>query len=297
MPFSDSADLPDSSGPADSSAAGAQLPAHLVASAVDALARADALLVTAGAGIGVDSGLPDFRGTDGFWRAYPALRHERFEFHEIASPHAFPAHPQLAWGFYGHRLALYRETVPHAGFAILRRWMDAMPNGGFVLTSNVDGQFQKAGFDPARIAEIHGSIHSMQCLRPCSDDTWDAAPFTPDVDAAACRLIGELPRCPRCGALARPNILMFGDDGWLGERYDAQERALQDWIARAGRVSVVEIGAGTAIPTVRLLSERLGADVIRINAREAHARRADVIGLQGGALATLTALDRAWRGG
>ena len=297
MPLSDSPDLPDSSGSADSSAAGAQLPAHLVASAVDALARADALLVTAGAGIGVDSGLPDFRGTDGFWRAYPALRHERFEFHEIASPQAFRAHPQLAWGFYGHRLALYRETVPHAGFAILRRWMDAMPNGGFVLTSNVDGQFQKAGFDPARVAEIHGSIHSMQCLRPCSDDTWDAAPFTPDVDTATCRLVGELPRCPRCGGLARPNILMFGDDGWLGERYDAQERALQDWIAQAGWVTVVEIGAGTAIPTVRLLSERLGADVIRINAREAHARRADVVGLKGGALATLTALDRAWLGG
>ncbi|KWA26508.1 NAD-dependent protein deacetylase [Burkholderia territorii] len=294
MPISDSS---ASAGSTDSSTAAASLPAHLLAAAVEALASADALLVTAGAGIGVDSGLPDFRGTDGFWRAYPALRHERFEFHEIASPQAFRAHPQLAWGFYGHRLGLYRQTVPHAGFAILRRWMDAMPNGGFVLTSNVDGQFQKAGFDPARIVEIHGSIHAMQCLRPCSDDTWDAAPFLPDVDAAACRLVGELPRCPRCGGLARPNILMFGDNGWLGERYDAQARVLQDWIAQAGWVTVVEIGAGTAIPTVRLSSERLGADVIRINAREAHARRADVIGLQGGALATLAELDRAWRGG
>ncbi|MEK7915373.1 Sir2 family NAD-dependent protein deacetylase [Burkholderia contaminans] len=288
MPLSDSA-------AATAAAAAAQLPADLVASAVAALARADALLVTAGAGIGVDSGLPDFRGTDGFWRAYPALRHERFEFHEIASPHAFRARATLAWGFYGHRLALYRATVPHAGFAILRRWIDAMPNGGFVLTSNVDGQFQKAGFDPARIVEIHGSIHAMQCLRPCSDDTWEAAPFVPDVDEATCRLVGDMPRCPHCGGLARPNILMFGDTGWLGARYDAQERALEDWLARAGRVAVVEIGAGTAIPTVRLLSERLGADVIRINAREAHARRADVIGLKGGALATLRALDAAWQ--
>ncbi|RAA41060.1 NAD-dependent protein deacetylase, partial [Burkholderia multivorans] len=72
-------------------------------------------------------------------------------------------------------------------------------------------------------------------------------------------------------------------------------RALQQWIAQAGRVAVVEIGAGTAIPTVRMLSEQLGADVIRINAREAHARRADVIGLKGGALATLNALDVAWQ--
>ncbi|KVR45777.1 SIR2 family NAD-dependent protein deacylase [Burkholderia multivorans] len=288
MSASDSIDSADSSG-------AAPLSADLVAAAVAALSRADALLVTAGAGIGVDSGLPDFRGTDGFWRAYPALRHERFEFHEIASPQAFRARPQLAWGFYGHRLALYRSTVPHAGFAILRRWIDAMPNGGFVLTSNVDGQFQKAGFDPARIVEIHGSIHALQCLRPCSDDTWDAAPFIPAVDEAACRLVGEPPRCPHCGGLARPNILMFGDAGWLGARYAEQERALQQWIAQAGRVAVVEIGAGTAIPTVRMLSEQLGADVIRINAREAHARRADVIGLKGGALATLNALDAAWQ--
>ncbi|PRG20840.1 SIR2 family NAD-dependent protein deacylase [Burkholderia multivorans] len=288
MSASDSTDSADSSG-------AAPLSADLVAAAVAALSRADALLVTAGAGIGVDSGLPDFRGTDGFWRAYPALRHERFEFHEIASPQAFRARPQLAWGFYGHRLALYRSTVPHAGFAILRRWIDAMPNGGFVLTSNVDGQFQKAGFDPARIVEIHGSIHALQCLRPCSDETWDAAPFIPAVDEAACRLVGEPPRCPHCGGLARPNILMFGDAGWLGARYAEQERALQQWIAQAGRVAVVEIGAGTAIPTVRMLSEQLGADVIRINAREAHARRADVIGLKGGALATLNVLDAAWQ--
>ncbi|MEY8171410.1 SIR2 family NAD-dependent protein deacylase [Burkholderia multivorans] len=288
MSASDSTDSADASG-------AAPLSADLVAAAVAALSRADALLVTAGAGIGVDSGLPDFRGTDGFWRAYPALRHERFEFHEIASPQAFRARPQLAWGFYGHRLALYRSTVPHAGFAILRRWLDAMPNGGFVLTSNVDGQFQKAGFDPARIVEIHGSIHALQCLRPCSDDTWDAAPFIPAVDEAACRLVGEPPRCPHCGGLARPNILMFGDAGWLGARYAEQEHALQQWIAQAGRVAVVEIGAGTAIPTVRMLSEQLGADVIRINAREAHARRADVIGLKGGALATLNVLDVAWQ--
>ncbi|MCA3848209.1 MAG: NAD-dependent protein deacetylase, partial [Burkholderia sp.] len=82
MPFSDPADSTDSTGSTGSTGStAAPLPADLVASAVDALARADALLVTAGAGIGVDSGLPDFRGSDGFWRAYPALRHERFEFH------------------------------------------------------------------------------------------------------------------------------------------------------------------------------------------------------------------------
>jgi NAD-dependent SIR2 family protein deacetylase len=82
-----------------------------------------------------------------------------------------------AWGFYGHRVALYRKTVPHAGFELLRRWGDAMPNGYFVFTSNVDGHFQKAGFNPLRIDECHGSIHYLQCLEPCSTSVWDAGTF------------------------------------------------------------------------------------------------------------------------
>lgn len=66
----------------------------------DLLAEADGLLITAG----VDSGLPDFRGTEGFWRAYPALARAQIRFEEIANPRAFARDPKLAWGFYGHRL-------------------------------------------------------------------------------------------------------------------------------------------------------------------------------------------------
>ncbi|AHI63558.1 NAD-dependent protein deacetylase [Burkholderia thailandensis] len=286
---------PPSNPPSEMRAAASPVAAELIDAAVRALSRADALLVTAGAGMGIDSGLPDFRGVEGLWRAYPALGHVGYAFHEIASPHAFRERPRLAWGFYGHRLAMYRATVPHEGFRILRRWIGAMRDGGFVFTSNVDGQFQTAGFDPERIVEVHGSIHAMQCLSPCSAHTWDAGSFAPVVDEPACSLVGDVPACPHCGGIARPNILMFDDAGWLGARYDAQHDALRDWLARAGRVAVVEIGAGTAVPTVRVFSERIGDDVIRINVREAHARRGDVIGLPGGALETLRALDEAWR--
>lgn len=66
--------------------------------------RADGLLITAGAGMGVDSGLPDFRGNEGMWRAYPALKSANMVFHQIANPQSFEQHPELAWGFYGHRL-------------------------------------------------------------------------------------------------------------------------------------------------------------------------------------------------
>ena len=81
--------------------------------------QADAIIVAAGAGMGIDSGLPDFRGKDGFWRAYPALRHAGLDFYSIASPQAFHVSPEVAWGFYGHRLALYRRTRPHSGFEML----------------------------------------------------------------------------------------------------------------------------------------------------------------------------------
>jgi NAD-dependent SIR2 family protein deacetylase len=195
--------------------------------AADLIGQADALIVAAGAGIGVDSGLPDFRGTDGFWRAYPALQQAGIEFHAIASPAAFVKQPSLAWGFYGHRLALYRKTQPHAGFALLQRFGARMPHGCSVYTSNVDGQFQKAGFDAAGLHECHGSIQHLQCLTPCNAAIWPADDFNPEIDEAHCRLCNAAPRCPACGGLARPNVLMFGDSGWLGSRSEFTTRELR----------------------------------------------------------------------
>src|SRR5437763_363029 len=109
--------------------------------------------------MGVDSGLPDFRGAEGFWHAYPPYRELGLAFEAIANPLWFAVDPSLAWGFYGHRLALYRRTQPHPGFALLLAAAKRAPGGGFVLTSNVDGQFQAAGFADDRIYEVHGSIH------------------------------------------------------------------------------------------------------------------------------------------
>ena len=145
-----------------------------VHAAAAAIREAEVLLVGAGAGMGVDSGLPDFRGDRGFWKAYPPYEALGLTFMDAANPEHFRADPPFGWGFYGHRLGLYRATVPHDGFGILRRWAEARGLPSFVFTSNVDGQFQKAGFDPARIVEVHGSIHHLQCTEPCGIDIWDA---------------------------------------------------------------------------------------------------------------------------
>lgn len=242
--------------------------------AAEAIRKADALLVTAGAGMGVDSGLPDFRGNEGFWRAYPPYAALGLDFMSLASPGWFHRDPQLAWGFYGHRLALYRKTVPHAGFALLRTWIAEKPLGGWVFTSNVDGQFQRAGFDRGRITECHGAIDYMQCTANCGAGIFSADPYTVVVDETTFRAQGELPRCPRCGEVARPNILMFGDPGWDEARSDAQAESMRAWLEtlRGHRIVVVECGAGTTIPTVRMMSERvtraLGGILVRVNVRE-----------------------------
>lgn len=252
--------------------------------------QADGLLVTAGAGIGVDSGLPDFRGPQGFWGVYPALGRARIGFEQIANPAAFAARPALAWGFYGHRLNLYRRTVPHAGFAILRRIGEGLLQGAFVFTSNVDGQFQKAGFAAERIVECHGSIHHLQCLDACHDGIWPADDYQPQVDEEECLLRSDFPRCPRCRAIARPNILMFGDCGWLAERTDAQETRLHTWLRQVNRLVVIEIGAGTNIPTVRMLGEQRRGRLIRINPSEPQLPPGKGVALASGGLVALRAI-------
>ena len=101
----------------------------LFARAAAAIQSAKHLYITAGAGNGVDSGLPDFRGDEGFWRAYPALR--GYPFQQMANPQLVFKDPTSAWGFYGHRLNLYRSTTPHDGYNVLRKW--ANDKGSFCL--------------------------------------------------------------------------------------------------------------------------------------------------------------------
>lgn len=257
---------------------------------------ADALIIAAGAGMGVDSGLPDFRGNDGFWKAYPALAEANIEFYSIACPDEFHRNRRRAWGFYGHRLNLYRNTVPHEGFEILKRWAEPMLHGCSVFTSNVDGQFQKAGFDPRDVREYHGSIHHLQCLTPCSRDTWPAGDFDPMIDVEACDLLSELPRCSLCGELARPNVLLFGDRDWSDQRAVAQDYRQESWLREIRNPVVIELGAGTAIPSVRHFSQRMihefDARLIRINPREHIVPRDLDVGLPMGALEGLRAIER-----
>ena len=284
-----------------------------IARAAKAVANAKFLIFTAGAGLGIDSGLPAFRTKNGLWRAYPAFEKLGIEnLSDMSNPEWFERDPSLAWAFWSHRTSLYRRTQPHDGFKIMAKWAEASKKNFplveqkkekdevdddemkdirsqnyFVFTSNVDGQFQKAGFEDSRVFACHGETKMLQCTKyncasrngafpwPTSFLSQDPiVPFdettfqTDDVHKNA-------PRCPiaACGALARPNVMMFGDGDYTESFQCKKEHRLGKFlsITRPSEVAVVEIGAGTAIPTVRRFGEALakrGCAMIRINPDE-----------------------------
>lgn len=294
-----------------------------LATAAEWLKAAPYIIITAGAGMSVDSGLPDFRGPEGFWRAYPLFKTLGKRFEEMSNPEWFKVNPNLAWGFFGHRLQLYNSTVPHSGYTLLHSWEKDLAKKMFVFTSNVDGAFEKAGFDAAKIVECHGAGTRLQCTNWRCTAKYGPYPTPADLgihvnmETVECPT-EEMPKCPNCGALARPNILMF-DDGDCDMRVvTAQEERYDAFIAEIAQTFpqpdadsgaavppsfvVIEFGAGTFVTTIRRTSESLvqtsrGAGrLIRVNLREADvpaelAERGLAVGLSLGAKACVEQLD------
>lgn len=227
---------------------------------------ADYVIITAGAGMGVDSGLADFRGDKGLWRTSSG---KSKSYLEMANPKLFFNDPNEAWGFYGSRYNTYKETTPHKGFDLLLDLVKSKKDY-FIFTSNVDGHFQKAGFDKNKIVECHGSINRFQCLNGCSDYIWED-----DLNITVKDLIAKdpLPICPSCQSISRPNILMFGDDHWIPRITYEQTDRFTDFLDDITKSTVIiEIGAGTEISTVRskgeILSLKHKIPLIRINPDE-----------------------------
>lgn len=140
----------------------------------------------------------------------------------------------------------------------------------FIYTSTVEGQFQKAGFEAAKIVETHGSIQYLQCLDNCTDDIWPAGGVRLNLDKNYPYVCSEMwPKCPYCGGTARPNVLMHDDDGWLRTRVDVQEKRMSAWLRGAGPKAVIEIGVGANDLEIRDFAERAaeksGTKVVRIN--------------------------------
>ncbi len=264
---------------------------NMIKTASELIRNADALLIAAGAGMGIDSGLPDYRGPNGLWKGYKGSEMPNVRFMELANTAYFHTDPELAWGFYGHRYNLYKKTTPHSGFEILRKWLNRMNFGGFVYTSNVDGHFQKSNFDTQHIVECHGSINHLQCIHKCDSDIWSTHSLNVKVDTQTMRATSGIPYCPSCDSVARPNILMFNDRDWVGDRAYEQEDIYRDWVAEARlhNLVVIEIGAGIDIPTVKNECRSHNAPVICIN--PLHHAVANGIGIPLKALEALKQID------
>jgi NAD-dependent SIR2 family protein deacetylase len=240
----------------------------------------------------------------------------------VSNPRSFSRDPRFGWGFFGHRYSLYAAAVPHDGYCVLRRWAERCPS--FTFTSNVDGAFLKAGLDPERVVECHGSIHHLQLFDALNTDgpsppIWPAEPqllqlrvdletFLADADTIP-HWRPEEDSPPTAGLLCRPNILMFGDRGWVPDRTAAQEARLEAFLAtlpRDSRLVVIEVGAGTEIPTVRLFGEDMldtfpHSTLIRINPGEPGVPRDEeragrAVAVPAGGRSALVALDAALGG-
>ena len=149
-------------------------------------------LVLTGAGVSTESGLPDYRGSNGLWR------NRRFE--ELAHIETWRHEPEAFWAFYRERIDVLARARPNDGHYAIAE----LERRGFVarvLTQNVDGLHRAAGSDPL---ELHGTLADVECL---------ACGFRGPTEVAAAQLAdgAAVPLCPSCEAPLKPAVTLFGE--------------------------------------------------------------------------------------
>lgn len=197
------------------------------------------IVVLTGAGISKESGLPTFREAQtGLW--------SRFRPEELATPDAFARNPALVWSWYTWRRALVSAAEPNAAHHALVRLARHTP-AFTLITQNVDGLHRRAGHTD--VIELHGDISRTRCSREgVIVDEYDET-------------TGPPPRCPRCGANLRPDVV------WFGEQLPAAALAAATDAAARCEVLLSVGTSGLVFPAASLvpLSLDAGADVIVIN--------------------------------
>ena len=157
------------------------------------LAKARGAIAFTGAGISTESGLPDYRSSNGLWQ------NKRFE--ELAHVDAFEREPAAFWRFYGERLTALRGAAPNpAHLALARLEQEGLLRG--LITQNVDGLHHAAGSQV--VVELHGSLREGECLA-CS-----ARPPMAEAEARLTASPDGVPRCD-CGSPLKPAVVLFGE--------------------------------------------------------------------------------------
>jgi NAD-dependent deacetylase len=195
-----------------------------------------------GAGISVESGIPDFRGAQGLWQKYDP--------EEYAHIQAFYSDPARVWLMLKEMFALIMEAKPnpaHLGLAELER----MGYLSSVITQNVDGLHQAAG--SRNVIEFHGTHRTLSCLK-CSTT----------VDGTSLKTEDLPPRCSRCSSLLKPDVVFFGEPiPWKAQAISIQESKSCGVVLCIGTSAVVYPAA-----SIPMTAKEKGAIVIEIN-REA----------------------------
>jgi len=199
------------------------------------------ILVITGAGVSAESGIPTFRGRDGYWQKLDPVK--------LATPEAFAHNPKLVWDWYRERRQRIRLAQPNpAHQAIVKLAAHA---GEFLLvTQNVDDLHLRAKSEgrqlsQEKVVQIHGDIFVTKCSRcvfQFHETGRDGSPGPPaSDDEERDKEDDDLPRCPECGELTRPGVV------WFGEQLDTQKiERVEDYLAREGCDVVIVAGTTAA---------------------------------------------------
>lgn len=220
------------------------------------------VVVLTGAGVSAESGIPTFRGKEGYWTVGAREYHPQ----ELATHEAFEHMPWEVWAWYLYRRGVCRAAAPNAGHAAIVRAEQALGDRFALITQNVDGLHRRAGSQ--RVYEIHGNIDLMRCAADCSLERTaipDDVPALAKGEAVAQGVRARLV-CPRCGGMARPHVL------WFDESYD-EPRFFLDTARRLAAAAQLLVVAGTSAQTnlpwqVVTLARRAGARIVDVNVED-----------------------------
>lgn len=153
--------------------------------------QAKEIVFFGGAGVSTASGIPDFRSAHGIYAGPHGKTYE-----EMLSHDYLYLHPEAFWDFY-RSVMLYPEAKPNGAHQALAA-MEAAGKLSAVVTQNIDGLHQAAGSE--KVYELHGSVHRNYCLTCGRRFTLqDILPMD------------TVPRCPHCGGMIRPDVVMYGE--------------------------------------------------------------------------------------
>lgn len=215
------------------------------------------LVVLTGAGISAESGLPTFRGPEGYWTVGSRVYHPQ----EIATRAAWNEIPLEVWRWYLRLLIPAVRAAPNPGHLAVAELDRHLAEQCVTITQNVDGLHLRAGNHPDRTFTIHGDAAYVRCGADCSLDLLPlpAAVLADDFDPERSPDL----RCPRCGALLRPHALFF-DEGYTEPLYRS-ESALEA-ANRAALLLVVGTSGATTLPNmIARRAVRSGAALIDVN--------------------------------